>query len=424
MSEWQVSPSNRAVSSKKRAYVGNLKYTHDIQRKLQTLFQQSAISVNGIEIVKLSNAPKGVEKKCIALVQCDVEAAIKCLDGVQFEGKVINVQREKKKMKKNIAKFGSGWSTPSTHSAKDAKCKAFDQNIDGNSHSVEKSQPCQNLPHTILNMSDGKSVVSAEQPSTEAVDSISSFYARINTPLSNLVEEYGERDHNFEQMVVGKEDQTDDDPKALNHIDGILAPQGKAPIHLEIISFGFKYGAPSEAREGWSHANPLAPIDCRLLPRCPHHVAKLSGLSFKVKCSLLRSGVSDDATKTENLKEGSEIINPLIDMSNEIAETVLKETADAINEGGHGYAFPLGTSIYIGSEYGRHRSVVLVEKVAQNIRSIVRDNHLGLTQPISVSTRHRDIDRNHRDEEAFGIDMRRSQDAERKRKSERSEDSW
>jgi hypothetical protein len=89
---------------------------------------------------------------------------------------------------------------------------------------------------------------------------------------------------------------------------------------------------------------------------------------------------------------------------------------EAIEEGGHGYGLPLEMSIFIGSQYGRHRSVVLGETVAIAFRSLLRKNEQSkLTQPISVGTRHRDVDRNHKDEEAFGTDLKREAQAAKKK---------
>ena len=75
-------------------------------------------------------------------------------------------------------------------------------------------------------------------------------------------------------------------------------------------------------------------------------------------------------------------------------------------------------TVYIGSEYGRHRSVVIVEAAAIALRNMLRKNERGRfgSATVSVGTRHRDIDRAHRDEEAFGIDLRREAQAAKKQK--------
>jgi hypothetical protein len=66
---------------------------------------------------------------------------------------------------------------------------------------------------------------------------------------------------------------------------------------------------------------------------------------------------------------------------------------DAQNDGGHGYALPLEMTIYVlGSESGRHRSVVVCEWAAAQLRKLLRENeHDVLQQPLSVGTQHREV---------------------------------
>jgi hypothetical protein len=67
---------------------------------------------------------------------------------------------------------------------------------------------------------------------------------------------------------------------------------------------------------------------------------------------------------------------------------------EAQNEGRHGYSNPVRITINIGSELGRHRSVLVTEWTAQHLRSLLRKNNQGLVhQPVSVGTVHRDVDR-------------------------------
>jgi hypothetical protein len=76
------------------------------------------------------------------------------------------------------------------------------------------------------------------------------------------------------------------------------------------------------------------------------------------------------------------------------SEQVLKAVVDAISTDGHGYAFPLEITICVGSEFGCHRSVVYSELLAQALRASLRLNRDGsISQPVSVETIHRDIDR-------------------------------
>ena len=86
---------------------------------------------------------------------------------------------------------------------------------------------------------------------------------------------------------------------------------------------------------------------------------------------------------------------------------------------------PLTMTVSIGSKYGRHRLVVLVEHLAVVLRARLRHNNGSrynndtstngiVRQPVSMGTRHRDMDARHQDKEAFGEDLRReSRKAER-----------
>jgi len=271
-------------------------------------------------------------------------------------------------------------------------------------------------------------------------DDVTSFHSRCKLGLNQLMQEYGDCDPNFENMKVLDEPKPEPKrPLSQNrkesstsdgHSGGMLAPNGSAPIDVELVSFGFKYSVPPQARQGWSHSNPLSPIDCRSLPRCPHYVSKLSGLSYKVKKAFLSNDYGAPKNQDADLDAEMQKIeitnvddndtkrsqNPLVLQTNEVSETILQAIEEAI-EGGHGYAFPLKAVVHIGSEYGRHRSVVLCENLAQNLRKLLRSNEKDrIKAPVSVSIRHRDVDKNHKDEEAFGDDLRRKHEAEVKRK--------
>ena len=88
---------------------------------------------------------------------------------------------------------------------------------------------------------------------------------------------------------------------------------------------------------------------------------------------------------------------------------------------------PLTMMVSVGSKYGRHRSVVLVEHLAVVLRASLRHYNNSrfnddtstngiVRQPVSVETWHRDMDARHQDKEAFGEDLRReSRKAEKAR---------
>mmetsp|Transcript_28562 Transcript_28562/g.42356 ORF Transcript_28562/g.42356 Transcript_28562/m.42356 type:complete len:436 (+) Transcript_28562:50-1357(+) len=435
MSGWQSAPTKS--NKPKRSYVGNLNYSSDIDVKLKALFSRSAITVESLEIVPL----KQPNTKCYALVQCDVGMAVKCLNGLRFEGNELSVKPEKKQnnfeRKKKGMGFGGGWATPAA--VKKTPASSTTKINVASSHGPDKITSRQSK------VNDGGpssvAMLSANSENLETnPDDISDFKSRCNISLGSLMGEYGSYDPDYEKMKAMQITEPAE-AEALPTVSrqsnetqgtGMLAPNGKSPVHIEIVSFGFKYSVPPQAREGWSHSNPFSPIDCRDLPRCPHHVAKLSGLSHKVKRVMIsmpakKKDPDSDDGDSDVEEEVQPTVKPLLAKSEELSKTVLRAVEEAINEGGHGYAFPLEAKIFLGSEYGRHRSVVLCENLAQQIRTLLRANEGNrITQPVSVSTRHRDVDQKHKDEEAFGKDLQREHNAEmrRKKKEEWLESSW
>lgn len=132
---------------------------------------------------------------------------------------------------------------------------------------------------------------------------------------------------------------------------------------------------------------------------------------------------------------------PMRRRANEIADRIIKVLVESIDEGGHGPISPLTMTISIGSEYGHHRAVVLVEHLAVILRARLRRNDgkgynendvVGKVQNgivrelVSVDTRHRDVDAHHKDEEAFGDDLKREvRSAEKARRRQvRENDLW
>ena len=114
------------------------------------------------------------------------------------------------------------------------------------------------------------------------------FSARLKIPLSHLVEELGEKKelakHPAVETIEKKHSPNTTDKGQFNN--GVLVPQGKAAISVELVSFGYKYGL---ARCGWSHSHPLPRVDCRDLPEVPLNMARLSGLNHHVKRVLSRT---------------------------------------------------------------------------------------------------------------------------------------
>ncbi len=121
------------------------------------------------------------------------------------------------------------------------------------------------------------------------------------------------------------------------------------------------------------------------------------------------------ATKT---KEDGKGRNLMRQRAEDIFDEIIKALVKSIDEGGHSPVSPLTMMVSVGSKYGRHRSVVLVEHLVVVLRARVRCNDGSrfnddtstmngiVRQPVSVGTRPRDMDTRHNDEEAFGEDLR------------------
>lgn len=216
---------------------------------------------------------------------------------------------------------------------------------------------------------------SGEQTSepTTTHSSASSFL--LQTPLSTLLEkEYGEYDPNWKKQEPTVSSTGVNQESSVSSPTNRLGSHGKAPIHVTLISFGYHYGAPS------SLSSSTMIHDCRtefpeLVPYYMiHHDALSSGLVKRFFHQHL----------SYTLKDVSKALNSQI--------------MDRLNEKqkheGYGYAMPLQFQVYIGSEYGRHRSVMLVEKTATALRSYLRTEAAARVDcPCSVETLHRDIQR-------------------------------
>ena len=100
-----------------------------------------------------------------------------------------------------------------------------------------------------------------------------------------------------------------------------------------------------------------------------------------------------------------------------IANRIIKALVKSIDKGGHDPVTPLTMTVPVGSKYGRHRLVVLVEHLTVVLRARMRYNNVSrfnndtstnciVRQPVSAGTKHRDMDAQHQDQEAFGEDLR------------------
>ena len=268
------------------------------------------------------------------------------------------------------------------------------------------------------------------------------FSLRCQMPLSDLMAEYGEQSEDWKKERQGHRSvvpatstvrSTIDDAiltssqnadEEQHNSNGVLAHYDKAFIHLELMSFGYKYGAPSHARNGFTYTHPLPPFDIRDLDRAPGHISKFNGLQYLVRRSLLNPSKLNDDAEIDYEEEDDDIMknkerSPMRQRVDDIADEIIKILVESIDEGGHGALSPLTMTISIGSEYGRHRAVVLVEHLAVVLKARLRrndGNRFGCSgtngivrQPVSVGIRHRDLEARHQDEEAFGEDLKREE---------------
>jgi hypothetical protein len=223
------------------------------------------------------------------------------------------------------------------------------------------------------------------------------FMSRAKKPLAELLADYGEQDLDFKKVVPTISTEEEETPmhnkSRREDFNNRLTLQGKAPIHVEVMSFGFIHGVPSDVRSGgWSYSHPLSPLDCRDLPQVPQYMARQDGLSPAVKRVLKNAQESDNDSKRDYRVQ---------EYANELGQQMFDALFEAIAAGGYGHASPLRMTVYVGSESGRHRSVVVCELAATALRKLLRSNQDNrISQPVSVGTRHRDIERRHQQQNA------------------------
>ena len=207
---------------------------------------------------------------------------------------------------------------------------------------------------------------------------------------------------------------------------------------------------PYRLRDRFTYAHPLMPLDVCDLGRAPGHVSKFNCLLYLVRWSLLNSPggrANDDrrrdcdgncnnndvysdnggGTTMTKAKEDGEGHSPMRRRVEDIADKIIKALVESIDEGGHSPVSPLTPTVSVRSKYGRHRLLVLVEHLAVVLRARLRRNNSSrfndntstngiVQQPVSMGTRHRDMDTRHQDKEAFGEDLRQeSRKAEKAR---------
>jgi hypothetical protein len=230
--------------------------------------------------------------------------------------------------------------------------------------------------------------------------------------LSALMEDYGTFDPDWMKVSVPEQSgvltdsiKADDIPKNSHEIlncemnqndTNQLQTHGRAPIHVEFVSFGYRHGIPPEIRQhstGNSYRQPLPPFDTRtILAPIPPHLAWMDGKSTVVKSAMLRWQRTSTVTPCKD-----EQMNVRVYAEDVLGPRVADAVLNAMDTGGHGYASPLTMTIFVGSEQGQHRSVVASELGATALRQRLRQNQgqrFGCA--VSVGCRHRDLTPHHR----------------------------
>jgi hypothetical protein len=352
----------KRFSNKKRVVIGNLPANSpDLTTQLTDLFQSIGISISEKDVlIAESSSPSSA---CTALVDCeykDVEAVIQKLHRHQFAGSRLVVQREKSlkgttttKPKQPTTFAPNSWSKPKI---KETATAAATTVVAVVKDELPNLDTFGSLPHEDL--VEGDPAHLSQQP------------------LSALLADYGAQDVDWKKSVtVEPVNATHSTP---SHEHSVLGQHGKAPIHITVMSFGYRHGAPPNI--GSTYAQPLNPFDVRHFEPVPHYMAWQHGLSTTVKYALLRQDQEGAYRKT----------------TTEIASNAATALETAIQEGGHGYALPLNMMIFIGSDNGQHRSVMLGEQVAMGLRRHLRENidcRFGTSVKVSVGTKHRDMER-------------------------------
>ena len=377
-------------TGKKRLYVGNLPAgipQTELENKLIALFKE-----RGNCFVAPSDVSIHHTKACHAIVSCsgNVDSIIRNMNRSQFEGKRIIVQRERKRKDFGAAKktafSGSSWSKPASEET--AVTDSSYQDPTNEDREMQNSKDP--VGTTIAGTAAIGRITSAESANEVEIKepTVGDFLSQFKKPMADLMADYGEQDLNWKQVQPTASADDVKETQSNTRTDNKLMKLGKAPIHIEFSSFGYYHGVPADLREGWSHANPLAAFDCRDLEPVPQYLSWQDGLSGAVKRALMFPRRNEDAS------EGKPVAPSIRKVASDIGEKVAASVIEAINEGGHGYASPLQMVIFIGSESGRHRSVVLCELAATALRKLLRANKDGrFSQPCSVGTKHRDVER-------------------------------
>jgi len=418
---------NKKSSSKRgRVYVGNLPLQWSVEElralvveRINDSRSSGDVDSSGVEIQVEKESNDGVPQHAFVVAAgMDPEQIVTKMRGAKLNGCKLTVQRAARQKQQhrsngrnkkqypsssaNPCSFASSsWSKPKPQHQSDQGRKSRQSSINGaETHAAVPERVADNEDEGARreeypNMS-GSLECSNNGPGSFGV-------LMSQKPLSSLLEEFGAQDPEWQKVKVVEEQPlaTHQSEQNIRASAVAAAPadapnrlerQGKAPIHVEFSSFGYRHGIPSELRAastGNSHSRPLPAIDSRCLAEIPHYLAWMDGSSGAVRNAMLR-GTNDDTTEHDG-STGSTDVRDFVHDS--VVQPVVDALVAAIDEGGYGFAMPLNMTVFVGSEQGRHRSVVTAELAATSLRQALRQNdsnHIKAT--VSVSTCHRDIE--------------------------------
>jgi hypothetical protein len=328
--------------------------------------------------------------------------------------------------------------TPQNLFSKEQSVSTISNNVV--THTTSRNDDEATLPSTLSPNKDNVNFQTASTDETMTIrtsdggtseDDIPSFQLQ---SLSALMEDYGEYDANWMKVEpsglaatpvfeeyddcriishdTNEQQQIENTDKIVVNSLNRLQLHGHAPIHVEFVSFGFRHGVPSEVRfysTGNCYRQPLLPFDIRgvIAPIAPYLI-HMDGKSPVIKNTMIRWKSPIDNKSKQHGSRGCNANkqNPptkdvtYMNVKDYVHENIIPPVVDAIIEaidvGKHGYASPLTVSIYVGSEIGRHRSVVTSEIAATVLRKLLRTNDNNCFQcPVSVGCRHRDLQQQH-----------------------------
>jgi hypothetical protein len=405
-SEFQVQKTKK-LSNHKRVYIGSLPEISDLEEKLRILLKEQAqVDEATITINSHGKSPH-------ALVDCGIhaDAVIFKLHKYEFEGKRLVVQREQRggaNRKKNGPKKFATWSKPSQERAPIVSER---RNPPADIHEVAENignvvadefEKAEDNGDDLINVAIASTAAASllasmnafaadplqDEPARGADGPVSldnedgeeiDFENLRAQPLSSLMADFGAADPDWmkQQPKTAQPEEPPSQPTEKSYEHCRLTELGKAPIHVDFTSFGYAPGGPKEIRFGWSHSQPLAPVECRDFEPVSNYLEWQDGTTSAVRAEIMHSSNGEIRRR---------------------AEKAAADAFEAICEAlaaGHGYASPLTMVVYVGSESGRHRSVLFCELAATALRNLLRANEndrISTTEKISVGAFHTCVD--------------------------------